>query len=136
MPILIGLHHPLEGITNLRYKLLCFLTPNKKNSKRKALAFNWDRCCHLVLCLWLIHFHWTACFKNCKQLFEYQHLLQLRGIWWQKFFSIFKCSSFFSTPELIRHLWQLKTIVFLHWHLICAVLLKGLSTPQFCRPIL
>ncbi len=23
-------------------------------------------------------------------------------------------SSFFSTPELIRHLWQLKTVVFLH----------------------
>jgi len=29
----------------------------------------------------------------------------------------------FSTPELIRHLWQLKTIVFLHLYLICAVLL-------------
>ena len=29
----------------------------------------------------------------------------------------------FSTPELIRHLWQLKTIVFLHWHLIRTVLL-------------
>ncbi len=29
----------------------------------------------------------------------------------------------FSTPVLIRHLWQLKTIVFLHWCLICAVLL-------------
>jgi hypothetical protein len=27
----------------------------------------------------------------------------------------------FSTPELIRHLWQLKTIVFLHWCLIWAV---------------
>ncbi len=26
----IGLYHPLDGITNLRYKLLCFLTPNKK----------------------------------------------------------------------------------------------------------
>ncbi len=24
---------------------------------------------------------------------------------------------------LIRHLWQLKTVVFLHWCLICAVLL-------------
>jgi hypothetical protein len=29
----------------------------------------------------------------------------------------------FSTPVLIRHLWQLKTVVFLHWCLICAVLL-------------
>jgi hypothetical protein len=29
----------------------------------------------------------------------------------------------FSTPVLIRHLWQLKTVVFLHWFQICAVLL-------------
>jgi hypothetical protein len=55
--LLMGLYHPLDGITNLKYKLLCFLTPNKKNSKRKALFFNRDRCCHLTLCLWLIHFH-------------------------------------------------------------------------------
>jgi hypothetical protein len=27
----------------------------------------------------------------------------------------------FSTPVLIRHLWQLKTAVFLHWYLILAV---------------
>jgi hypothetical protein len=27
----------------------------------------------------------------------------------------------FSTPDLIRNLWQLKTAVFLHWCLICAV---------------
>ncbi len=25
----------------------------------------------------------------------------------------------FSTPELIRHLWQLKTVVFLYWCLMC-----------------
>ncbi len=35
----------------------------------------------------------------------------------------------FSTPELIRHLWQLKTVVFLHWCLICTVLL-GISPTQ------
>ncbi len=29
----------------------------------------------------------------------------------------------FSTPVLIRHLWQLKTVVFLHRCLICALLL-------------
>ena len=29
----------------------------------------------------------------------------------------------FSTPVLIRHLWKLKTVVFLHWRLICTVLL-------------
>ncbi len=27
----------------------------------------------------------------------------------------------FSTPVLIRHLWQLKAVIFLHWGLICAL---------------
>ncbi len=27
----------------------------------------------------------TACFKKCKQLFEYEHLLLLRDMWWSKF---------------------------------------------------
>jgi len=52
-----GLYHPLDANTNLKYKLLGFLTPNKKNSNRKALAFNRDRCCHLALCLLLILLH-------------------------------------------------------------------------------
>jgi len=30
---------------------------------------------------------------------------------------------FFSTPVLISHLWQLETVVFLHWYLIRVVLL-------------
>ncbi len=29
-----GLYHPLDGITNLKYKLLNFLTPNKKKFQR------------------------------------------------------------------------------------------------------
>jgi hypothetical protein len=53
-----GLYRTLDGISNVKNKLLCFLTPDKKISKRKALlAFNWDRCCHLELCLGLILFH-------------------------------------------------------------------------------
>ncbi len=32
----------------------------------------------------------------------------------------------FSTPVLIGHLWQLETVVFLQWCLICAVLLGPL----------
>ncbi len=32
----------------------------------------------------------------------------------------------FSMPELFRNLWQLKTAVFLHWCLICAVPLNDL----------
>jgi hypothetical protein len=55
-----GLYHPLDGITNLKFKLLYFFTPIKKNSKRKArLALNQDRCCHLAICLQLIIFHCT-----------------------------------------------------------------------------
>jgi hypothetical protein len=38
----------------------------------------------------------------------------------------------FSTPELIRNLWQLKTAVFLHWCLICAV---PLNVFQFIMPL-
>ena len=47
----------------------------------------------------------------------------------------------FSTPVLIRHLWQLETLVFLHWCIILAVLLikqrhrfviAGLA---FCQPV-
>ncbi len=30
----------------------------------------------------------------------------------------------FSTPVLVRHLQQLKTVIFLHWGLICAVQLE------------
>jgi hypothetical protein len=32
---------------------------------------------------------------------------------------------YFSTPELIRHLWQLETSVLLHWCLLCALLLAS-----------
>jgi hypothetical protein len=44
----IGLHHPLDGVTNPEYKLLHFIQLNFF-CKEKALAFNRDRCCHLAL---------------------------------------------------------------------------------------
>jgi hypothetical protein len=31
----IGLYHPLDGITNLKYMLLCFFTPNKKIQRKR-----------------------------------------------------------------------------------------------------
>ncbi len=31
-----GLYHPLDGNNNLKYKLLFFLTPNKKKFKEKG----------------------------------------------------------------------------------------------------
>jgi hypothetical protein len=56
--MVVGLYHPLDGVTNLKYNLLYFLTPNKKNFKeKKAIAFNRDRCCHLAICLQFILSH-------------------------------------------------------------------------------
>ncbi len=40
----------------------------------------------------------------------------------------------FSTPVLIRHLWQLKTAVFLHRCLICTALLTDVQKKE--KPIL
>jgi hypothetical protein len=52
----VGLHHPLDGVTNPEYKFLRFIQLIFCKEK-KALAFNRDRCCHLMLCLQLILFH-------------------------------------------------------------------------------
>ncbi len=57
---LIGLYPPLDGVTNPKHRLLCFLTTKFLCKEKKALAFNQDRCCHLVLCLWLILFHYLS----------------------------------------------------------------------------
>jgi hypothetical protein len=65
-----GLYHALDGVTNLKYKLLYFLTPNKKISKRKALAYNRDRCCHLAICLRLILFHYSFLHHSLMGGFE------------------------------------------------------------------
>jgi len=56
----IGLHHPLDGVTNPEYKLLRFMQLNFLLREEGTIAFNRDRCCHLVLCLQLILFHWMA----------------------------------------------------------------------------
>jgi hypothetical protein len=52
--------HPPEHSTSPKYKLLCFITTKKICKEKNALAFNWYRCCHLVLCLQLIHVHYLG----------------------------------------------------------------------------
>jgi len=52
------LFHPADGVANPKYKLLHFFTTIIFFKEKKALAFNWDRCCNLALCLELILFHW------------------------------------------------------------------------------
>ncbi len=48
-----------------------------------------------------------------------------------KTFYVHNQDKVFSTPVLIRHLWQLKTVVFLHWCLIHVVLLFERKTRFF-----
>jgi len=55
---LMRLCQPPDGSTGPKYKLLCFITTNFFCKEKTALAFNRDRCCHLVLCLRLIPFHY------------------------------------------------------------------------------
>jgi hypothetical protein len=57
---------PPDGSTSPKYKLLCFITTKKISKEKNALAFNRDRCCHLVLCLRLIPFHYTNYFYVTK----------------------------------------------------------------------
>jgi hypothetical protein len=76
----IGLHHPLDGVTNPECKLLHFIQLTKLVCKNKmALAFNLDRCCHLALCVQVIlfhlqlflpftHFHKLSCFWHAFSL--------------------------------------------------------------------
>ncbi len=37
--ISMGLYHPLDGVSNLKYKLLYFLTTNKKFFEEKGTSF-------------------------------------------------------------------------------------------------
>ncbi len=60
--------HPPDGSTSPKYKLLCFITTKKNCKEKNALAFNQEGCCHLVLCLWLIPFHYqTRLEKACQE---------------------------------------------------------------------
>ncbi len=71
----IGLYHPLDGVGNPKYKLLHFLTTKLFCKEKKALAFNRDRCCHLALCLRLIHFHLLILFRILEEQ-KNSHILE------------------------------------------------------------
>ncbi len=48
--LLIRVYHPLDGITNPKYKLLHFLMSKLFCKEKKMLGFNQDMCCHIYLC--------------------------------------------------------------------------------------
>jgi hypothetical protein len=57
--------------------------------------------------------------NDCLNTNIYSYLVTFSGQSFNLYFNV----AHFSTPAVIRHLWQLKTVVFQHWHLIRAVLL-------------
>jgi len=64
---------------------------------------------------WKSHF---KVFYNCLNANIYSYLKTSGG---QSSNLYLNLVHFFNT-SVIRHLWQLKTVVFLHWSLICALL--------------
>jgi hypothetical protein len=64
----------------------------------------------------------TACLKNVNNCWNtniYSYLETSSG----QIYNLYLNVVHFLTPVLIRHLWQLVTVVFLHWCLLCACLL-------------
>ncbi len=79
---------------------------------------------HQLVILLICHFvNGTAHFKNVTIVWiptfilTKRHLVVKVIIYIQILFII-------STPVLIRHLWQLKAVVFIYWYLICVILLS------------
>ncbi len=89
--------HPPDGSTSPKYKLLCLILTKKICKEKNALAFNRDRCCHLVLCLWLIPFH----LHFRKKVRIDKILTQVASV------------GFLQTLQLITHTWKLQTLSFL-----------------------
>ncbi len=97
---------PISGII-----FLCFLTLDKKISKRKALAFNQDICCHLMLCLRLILFRYLTWVKN-----------QVKAKSWSvlKGNVFYKCNEYLVNPLSIKVILVLKMLLMReggnHWN--------------------
>jgi hypothetical protein len=68
MSFTMRLCHPPDGSTSPKYKLLYFITTKIFCKEKNTLAFNRDRCCHLVLCLQLIPFHYNILFSQKREL--------------------------------------------------------------------
>jgi hypothetical protein len=64
--------------------------------------------------------------NNCLNTSIYSYLETSGGKSYILYLNVF----IFSTPVLIKHLWQLKTVVFLHWYIIRAVLLSSISISE------
>ncbi len=68
--------------------------------------------------------------KKCKQLLEYQNESYIETSGGQNS-NLYLSIVHFSTPVLIRQLWQLKTVVFLHRRLLFAALLLMLVDSSY-----
>jgi hypothetical protein len=74
-----GLDPPQDGITNPKFKLLHLITTIFCKEK-KAQAFNWDRCCHLVLWLQLILFHCSESYLPFSYALLLSYVLRQKNV--------------------------------------------------------
>jgi hypothetical protein len=81
---------PPDGNSSPKYKLLCFITTKKNCKEKNTLAFNRDRCYHLVLCLQLIPFHCGA-LNRCSG--SAPHILGLQRLATDNNHTILRCVS-------------------------------------------
>ncbi len=76
-----------------------------------------------MLLYYKLSYNGTARFKNvnnCLKTNIYSYLETAGGQSSNLHFNVVN----FLMPVLNRHLWQLKTVVYLHWCLICGILLR------------
>ncbi len=81
---------------------------------------------------WLSVVNRISLFKNVNNYLNtniYSYLEKSGGLGFSLSLNVVHCSS----QMLIRHLWQLKTVVFSHWCLICVVLLVLLMQGTFVK---
>jgi hypothetical protein len=96
--------------------------------KQSFLIYCYAECCNAESRL--THYHYSECwlsnvaarFKKCKKCSNTNIFSYLEKSGGQSS-NLYLNVVHFLTTVLIRHLWQLKTVVFLHWCLIRAVLL-------------
>jgi hypothetical protein len=103
------------------------LTPAEAGKRVRWLILHFFNQCLKAKTIKLFYFsNGTARFKKCKQSFECQHYSYLKtsdGQSTNLYLNAVHCFN----PVLIRHLWQLKTVLFLHWCVVRALLLMPRS---------
>ena len=119
---------PPDGSTSPKYKLLHFNNNDFFYQELNELAFDWDTCCHLVICLRLIASHYvTARITTVKKLYsEGSYIVAVSFQYLGQYFfcpkSFLRFLSTFLVPFSLYEL--ISSFVWLYPHLLCVVKLK------------